>query len=457
MDSRNLDRRVRPERLLARSQTRMGQPLSIGARAAETLTNGLLERLSVGHLKVIDHTRGTTSEYGPDRHAPDVSAHGTGPDDAAGRPHRYRATVEIHDARAWTAVLTEGSIGFGRGYIEQWWSSPDPTELVRLVIANLTPLDDVRNRIGRYTRPLTDGIRRLLPSRSRTENRDEIASHYDLGNDFFRLFLDETMTYSSAVFAHPSASLAEASRHKYDLVIDSLDLGPDDHLLEIGTGWGGLALRAVERTGCRVTTTTISAEQYQLARERIREAGCQDRIEVLDIDWRDVSGQYDRVASIEMIEAVDWRQYRRFFSTIERCLRPDGRAVLQAICVPDRRYERTKNTEDFIRRFIFPGGFLPSIGSMIDAVAAATRMQVVGVNDFSAHYAETLRRWRIRFDERVDDIRSLGLDDRFVRLWRFYLAYCEAGFLERHCTVNHIALVGRQWRSGIDRAPSAIV
>jgi len=277
-----------------------------------------------------------------------------------------------------------------------------------------------------------------------------------VGNEFFSLFLDETMTYSSAVFPDRAASLAEASTHKYDMVVDSLDLGPEDHLLEIGTGWGGLAIRAAERTGCRVTTTTISTEQYQHANQRIRAAGLADLVQVLDLDWRDLNGQYDRVASIEMIEAVDWRQYGRFFSTIERCLKPEGRAVLQAICVPDRRYERTKNTEDFIRRFVFPGGFLPSLGTMIGAVAKSTRMQVIGVNDFSAHYAETLRQWRLRFDEKHVEVLKLGLDERFVRLWRFYLAYCEAGFLERHCTVNQIALVGRNWRPTIDVSPSTI-
>jgi cyclopropane-fatty-acyl-phospholipid synthase len=217
-------------------------------------------------------------------------------------------------------------------------------------------------------------------------------------------------------------------------------------VLEIGTGWGGFALRAVDTTGCRVTTTTVSSEQLREARLRVGRAGRDDDVTLLDSDWRDLVGRFDRVVSIEMIEAVDWRDYDQYFATIERCLAPDGLVGIQAICVPDRRYERTKNTEDFIRRFVFPGGFLPSLGAINRSLARATRLQIIDVEDFSAHYAETLRQWRQRFDDRTEEVRALGLDDRFCRLWRFYLAYCEAGFLERHCTVNQIVIAGPHWR-----------
>ena len=178
--------------------------------------------------------------------------------------------------------------------------------------------------------------------------------------------------------------------------------------------------------------------------------GIRDQIELLDADWRDLSGSFDRVVSIEMIEAVDWRDYDAYFATIERCMKPDGLAAIQAICLPDSRYDRAKNTEDFIRRFVFPNGCLASIGAISKSVSRATGMQIVGVEDFSPHYAETLRRWRMRFEERLDDVRALGLDDRFCRMWRFYLAYCEAGFRERHCTVNQIVLAGRDWRGSIE-------
>ncbi len=231
-----------------------------------------------------------------------------------------------------------------------------------------------------------------------------------------------------------------------DRLLSKLGVTAEHSILEIGTGWGGFALRAVDSTGCKVTTTTISDEQLHEASLRLQAAGLSDSVDLKDADWRDLTGQFDRVASIEMIEAVDWRDYDRYFSTIEQCMKPDGLAAIQAICVPDRRYERTKNTEDFIRRFVFPGGFLPSISAISSSVARSTSMQIVDVEDLSAHYAETLRRWRETFDERLDEVAALGLDERFCRLWRFYLAYCEAGFAERHCTVNQIVFAGRHWR-----------
>ncbi len=365
------------------------------------------------------------------------------------------ATLEVLDSRAWTSLVKEGSIGLGRGYFEGWWDSDDPVTVVRSIIRSLEPIDELRNRISNATGWATDRIRAALPTPGRSRNREDIASHYDLGNDFFRIFLDETLTYSSAIFPSAEAALAEGSRHKYDRLLNKLGVSSDHSVLEIGTGWGGFALRAVDTTGCRVTTTTISKEQLKEATHRVGLAGRSDDVTLLDSDWRDLEGRYDRVVSIEMIEAVDWRDYDNYFATIERCLEDDGLAAIQAICVPDRRYERTKNTEDFIRRFIFPGGFLPSIGAITKSVSSATRMQVIDVEDLSAHYAETLRQWRQTFDSRLDEVYALGLDERFVRLWRFYLAYCEAGFLERHCTVNQFVFAGRHWRpEGLELRPS---
>jgi cyclopropane-fatty-acyl-phospholipid synthase len=229
-----------------------------------------------------------------------------------------------------------------------------------VLIRNMSPIDAVHNRLQRLSGPLTDRIRRRRWGDTRQRNRDDIAAHYDLGNDFFALFLDETMTYSCAVFPSASTSLADASRHKYDLLIDKLGLTDEHHLLEIGTGWGGLAVRAIERTGCRVTTTTISAEQLREARSRIAAAALDGRVTLLDEDWRDVSGVHDRVISIEMIEAVDWRDYDDYFATIERCLAPEGLVAIQAICAPDARWGRAKNRRDFIKHFVFPNGCLAS-------------------------------------------------------------------------------------------------
>lgn len=422
---------------------------------------------------IIVEAGGTRHEFGPGKHGP------TSLDS-------LEATILIADQRAWSAVLREGSIGLGRGFIEGWWHTDQPTDLVRILIRNLHTIDDLRNRINDKTGRIGDAARRTLPRTSRNRNREDIGTHYDLGNDFFRLFLDDSMTYSAAVFSDPGSptsdtessdtessdtgsdeigsdkidggplrrDLLAGSLAKYDRLLTKLGVKADHELLEIGTGWGGLAIRAAEQQGAAVTTTTVSSQQLEEARARLTLSSAGHRVQLLNQDWRDLTGQFDRIVSIEMIEAVDWRDYSRFFSTMARCLAPDGMIGLQAICVPDGRYERAKNTEDFIRRFVFPGGFLPSLGAIAKAVGQSTRLQILDVEDFSAHYAETLRLWRNRFDTKIDEVRRLGLDDRFCRLWRFYLAYCEAGFLERHCTVNQVILVGPDWRpNGLDLRP----
>ncbi|MCP3856382.1 MAG: class I SAM-dependent methyltransferase [Actinomycetia bacterium] len=424
---------VRPDRLLARADHGLRRADGLRVRAARSLVLGLLRKMSRDRLTVDDYTPGglRRTSFGS----------GNGDDEA-----HLQATLEIHDGRAWTALVAEGSIGLGRGYLEGWWDSDDPVAVVRIIIRNIEWFDELRNRLTATTGWATNRVRAALPKPGRSRNKEDIASHYDLGNEFFQIFLDETMTYSSAVFPSAEMALAEASHHKYDRILSKLGVTADHSVLEIGSGWGGFALRAVDTLGCRVTTTTISDEQLDEATHRIHKAGRSAGVEVLDADWRDLTGRFDRVASIEMIEAVDWRDYDRYFATIERCMKPDGLAAIQAICVPDRRYERTKNTEDFIRRFVFPGGFLPSIGAISRSTTRATKLQIVDVEDLSAHYAETLRRWRERFDERIDEVKALGLDDRFCRLWRFYLAYCEAGFAERHCTVNQIVFAGPRWR-----------
>ncbi len=421
---------VRPESLLRRARHNQ-TGARIVTRAARAGLARLLERLGRDSLTITD-TDGTTRRYGPGEQPSTLEP--------------LAATITIVDDRAWSAVATEGSIGLGRGYLEGWWTSDDPTAVVQVLIRNMRGLDEVRNRVETMTGGVGDRVRRVMPRAGRNRNREDIASHYDVGNDFFALFLDETMTYSAGVFPSPEAALAEASTTKYDRFLAKLDLRANHRLLEIGTGWGGFALRAAQAVGCRVTTTTVSDEQRRAAVERVDAAGLGDHISVLGRDWRDLTGRFDRIVSIEMIEAVDWRDYERYFATIAGCLESDGLVGLQAICLPDRRWNRAKNTEDFIRRFVFPGGYLPSLGSINRAVSRATRLQLVDVEDLSAHYAETLRRWRIRFDANLDDVKALGLDDRFCRLWRFYLAYCEAGFRERHCTVNQLVLAGPDWR-----------
>ena len=423
---------VRSDRLLARAE---------GGLATD---RGPIERVAVAAGRFVlgrtRHERLVVHERVPGR--PHVTRTHGAADAAADAPVEVQveASVVVHDERAYAALVQEGSIGFGRGYIEGWWTSDDPVAVVRFAIRNMAGLDRFRNRLHRMTGWATDPIRDLLPRHSRERNREDIGAHYDIGNEFFERFLDETMTYSSAVFPTWDTSLADASRHKIDLLLDRLDLSADHHLLEIGTGWGALAVRAAGERGARVTTTTISTEQLDEAARRVKSAGLADRVTLLDADWRDLTGTYDRLVSVEMIEAVDWRDYDAFFGQIEQRLAPGGTAALQAICLPDDRWARAKNTEDFIRRFVFPNGFLPSVAAIEASVRRATSMRVVEVADHTAHYAETLRRWRETFDARIDEVAALGLDARFQRLWRGYLAYCEAGFLERHVRLVQLTI-----------------
>jgi cyclopropane-fatty-acyl-phospholipid synthase len=383
--------------------------------------------------------------------------------EADGREHVFgdvrstlSARLEVRDQRAWRALLVAGSVGFGRGFVEGWWTADDPTAVTRIAIRNLGRLDDLRTSSARLTGPLLDAWSRLRPPTTRRRNRDDIMSHYDIGNEFFSLFLDETMTYSCAVFDRPDDALADASEGKYRRLLDKLAVGADHRLLEIGSGWGGLAIHAARGRGCSVTTTTISPEQAGAVRRRVAEAGAADHVEALELDWRDLPSlgrRFDRVVSIEMIEAVEWRDYRRYFDVIERCLRPDGMVGMQAICIPDRRFQSSKHHEDFIKRYIFPGGMLPSTGALVDAACGKGRLQLLDVDDLTRHYAETLRRWRARLDEHAAEVIDLGLDERFLRLWRMYLSYCEAAFLERHCTVQQLVFVGPEWRGELTTRP----
>jgi len=393
-------------------------------RVARSLAVGLLRRMTRGQLALVEG--GVVARFGSAAEGP-------------------TARIRVLDQRAWLALVSEGSIGLGRGYLEGWWDSDDPVEVVRLAIANMEPLQGwQRKKAGLAC--FLPGARRFARAGQPSRDREDIEAHYDIGTDFFSLFLDETLTYSSGVFESPGATLHEAAVAKFDRLLDKLDVGPGDRVLEIGTGWGGLALHAASTRDCHVTTTTVSADQYREASLRVEAAGFGESIECLYEDWRNLSGRYDKIISIEMIEAVSWRDYERFFATIERLLTPGGMAGIQTICVPDRRFEAAKGTEDFIKRFVFPGGGLPSVGAILNSVSGSTTMDLLDVEDLSAHYAETLQRWRQRFDQSQAQIRALGFDERFSRLWRFYLAYCEAAFTERHCTVNQIVIVRSQWR-----------
>ncbi len=348
-------------------------------------------------------------------------------------------TLKVRDPSFWTDIAFGGSIGAGEAYMAGAWDCDDLVALVRLLLRNRHVLEGMESGAARLTAPIQKLVHRLNRN-SRDGARRNIAAHYDVGNDFFALWLDDTMMYSSAVFTRPDMSLGEAQLERLALVCERLGLQKGDHLLEIGTGWGAMAMYAAQHHGCRVTTTTISAEQHALATRRIAEAGLQDRVELLLSDYRDLEGQYDRLVSIEMIEAIGWRQYDTYFRQCRELLRPGGRGLIQAITIAEGRYERAKHSVDFIQRYIFPGGALPSVSAMVGAIARQGDMEVTALHDIGLHYAETLRHWRLRFEAKLDEVRSLGYSDTFIRMWRYYLCYCEGAFRERAISDVHLVM-----------------
>jgi cyclopropane-fatty-acyl-phospholipid synthase len=362
------------------------------------------------------------------------------------------ATMIVHHQSVYPAILTEGSVGFARTYADGLWDCDDLTSLVRVLSHGLRPVTAVQDRVGALWAAATDWARRLSPP-GKTEDRDNIQAHYDVSNDFFALMLDETMMYSSAIFDRPGLTLAEAQRVKLDRLCAKLDLGPDDHVVEIGTGWGGFAVHAAATTGCQVTTTTISRAQFEYTSKRVAAAGLADRVSVLERDYRDLTGTFDKLVSIEMIEAVDWRQHDAFFGTCARLLEPDGLMALQAITVDDRSYARAKNGTDFVREFIFPGGCLPSVEAMTRSIRRSTPMTVIDLEDIGQHYVETLLRWYANVEERREEIAALGLDVRFQRLWDLYLCYCAGAFAERHISDVQMVMAMPDWRAPMALRP----
>jgi cyclopropane-fatty-acyl-phospholipid synthase len=337
--------------------------------------------------------------------------------------HGAPVRLAIHDSAFFRRLATRGKLGLGESYTAGDWDTDDLVALFELLLRNA---DATAERHA--------GVRRLLELRPRLRRRNglarsrrNIAYHYDLGNELFALMLDETMTYSCAVFERPGMSLADAQRTKYERLCRSLELGPGDHVLEIGCGWGGFARHAAEQHGCRVTGITISHEQAVVARERTHGLP----IEILEQDYRSVEGSFTKVVSIEMIEAIGADQFGTFFATIDRVLAPGGRAAVQSILVPEQRWDRYRRAPDWIERYVFPGCLIPSLEALTHAAARHSRLALYGVDEIGEHYAETLRRWRASFHERIDEVRELGYDRRFERTWDFYLAFCEAAFRTR--------------------------
>lgn len=367
--------------------------------------------------------------------------------------------VVVVSPRVWRAVAAEGSAGLGRAWFSGWWTCASLDELttfLRVVVRNLDSIEKA-SALGRKLRaPATRALTRPgdRPGNPDVDRRN-IRAHYDLGNEFFALFLDESMTYSAAIFPSPSATLGEAQAEKLDRICRKLYLSAADHVVEIGTGWGSFAIHAANRYGCKVTTTTISDRQYELASARVKEAGLEDLVTVVREDYRDLTGTYDRLVSIEMIEALDWRQYDRYFEKCSELLKPGGSMALQSIVIGDQLYEQAKRTEDFIKRYVFPGSCVPSIAALVDSVARCTDMRLVALDDIGHHYAETMHRWRDAFAAHEADMAGLGLNETSQRLFEFYLCYCEAGSAERRIGDVQCFFVKPAWQAaGLARPPA---
>jgi cyclopropane-fatty-acyl-phospholipid synthase len=398
----------------------------IGEKFAREVVFKMLGKLQVGSL---------TLHEGPLRHH-------FGQEGKAQEP---QAEVHIHNPAMYTKMLAGGSIGAGEAYIKEYWSSPAPVEVMRLFSANLAVLEGFEERQSVLVK-LTLKLAHWFNRNTRKGSQENIAAHYDLGNDFFRLFLDPTMMYSSAIFSDSAMTLEAASEAKLDELCQQLELQPDDHLLEIGTGWGGMAIHAAKYFGCHVTTTTISKEQYEHACARVKSEGLEDKITLLCEDYRNLTGQYDKLVSIEMIEAVGHEFYQSYFQMCTDLLKPDGKMVIQAITVADQRYKSARDEVDFIKRYIFPGGCLPSIAVMAGHIARDTDMQIVHLRDITEDYATTLEHWRERFLANLDAVRGMGFSEEFLRMWEFYLCYCEGGFRERIIGTVQLALAKPGYR-----------
>lgn len=361
------------------------------------------------------------------------------------------ASVRVRDRRFFRAVAFGGHIGAAESYVRGEWETDDLTALVRLFAANRKTLDGLETGLARFSEPILAAAR-LLNRNTRRGSASNIQAHYDLGNDFFSSFLDETMTYSAGIFLEPSSSMKEASIAKYDRLCRRLGLNQEDDLVEIGTGWGGFAIYAASMYGCHVTTTTISLEQHAFATRRVAEAGLEDRVTVLLRDYRDLDGSFDKLVSIEMIEAVGHQYLDLYFETCARLLKPQGLAAIQAITILEDWYDPEQRQVDFIKKHIFPGSFIPSLEAIRGASMRAG-LELAEEADFTSHYAETLRRWRLRFEEEWAAIAAMGFDEHFRRLWEFYFCYCEGGFDEGVLRSKQIVLgrpaIVAQWQGTV--------
>jgi len=402
---------VKPNIIPADVSEQAGETLSPLTRLARSLLLSQLRKVRYGRLRLVDcgqdETFGSVSEATP-----------------------LDVTIRVRSPRFYSDVVFAGTVGAGEAYMNGYWHCDDLTGLVRLMVVNRHLMDDVDSGWSRLSAPLLK-LAHWLNRNDKTGSRRNISAHYDLGNDFFELFLDDTMAYSCGIFANDESTLLEASVAKFDAACSKLNLRPGQRLLEIGTGWGGLAIHAARHYGCHVTTTTISREQYELAQERVARAGLTGQVTLLLEDYRDLRGEYDALVSIEMIEAVGHQYLVTYFRQCSSLLKTNGAMLLQAITIRDQFYDTARRSVDFIKRFIFPGSFIPSVKAIAESLERATDLKIFHMEDIGPHYARTLKIWRERFLARQSEVRALGYPEAFVRMWEYYLCYCEGGFEER--------------------------
>ena len=387
------------------------------ASLGRTLLFAQLKRLEVGELTFVDELG--THRFG-NRKQSDL-----------------HATIHVNHTQLYADAAFGGSVGAGEAYIRGLWRCDDLVSLVRIFVINRDVLNGMDSRWAWVSTPFLK-LFHFWNRNSKAGSARNIAAHYDIGNDLYRHMLDDTMAYSCGIFLTPQSTLHDASVEKFDAACRKLNLKPTDHLLEIGTGWGGMAIHAAKHYGCRVTTTTISKQQYEMATEKVTAAGLQDRITLLLDDYRDLQGQFDKLVSIEMIEAVGANFLDTYLKKCSSLLKPSGAMLLQAITLQDQFYKQALKSVDFIQRYIFPGSFIPSVTAISNSMARVTDLKMIEMEDYGSHYATTLRHWRERFFAALPAIRNLGYSDNFIRLWEYYLCYCEGGFIERQLGVAQL-------------------
>ena len=364
---------------------------------------------------------------------------------------KLKVTVIVNNLEFYNQLAVHGSIGAAESYMEGHWSSDNLTNLVRLLVINRKLLDDMEGGFA-WLKNSALKVWHYFNKNNQQGSRKNIAAHYDLGNEFFSLFLDKHLMYSSAIYTEEANDLETASDLKLKTICKKLQLKPSDHLIEIGTGWGGFAIYAAQNYGCKVTTTTISEQQYQHAHSRIIELDLEGQITLLKKDYRELTGEFDKLVSIEMIEAVGHHFLDTYLKKCNSLLKDDGLALIQAITIEDHRYDQALNSVDFIKRYIFPGSFIPSVSAITSSMKNTGDFRLINLEDFGESYAKTLRDWRISFLDNIDEVRAQGFSDSFIKMWEFYLCYCEGGFIEKAISDVHLLMAKpenkrQQWLS----------